>query len=426
MMGRRSRFGISGAILLFWVSVLPAAPESGVPGESGPAVLPSRDGGSPVSLERADVHIFPGTGNSSGWFDSDSGGTGVFVDAFLEMEFSIPETGRLNLELEGEAFLPAPEAGEGADPGAMLPAWQVLLELGNGIGFQGGRQDLTWGEVYGIGEEGSPRAFLLMPETLPEEEAGVLFTQAEFRRENVSVTLLAVFPDPGTSELSGEPGLASSLHVAGDRASVTAGAFFRSGGAPRIRTGFAGNLRDVFLYSEAGLSFGSDKNFIGEGEGGTLITWTEEDRIFPSLTLGVQFLLDGEKRRTRVSHHFQYLYNGEGYADPSFLLGSEGELEDLISAGGLFPADLAGVGRHYWRSSTRWEGIGGSDFSMGLEVRRSWSDMSGLFCPTLSWPVKDAGYLALNLQIRNGEAGEEFSPAGRSLSLGITAGIRPD
>jgi hypothetical protein len=152
-------------------------------------------------------------------------------------------------------------------------------------------------------------------------------------------------------------------------------------------------------------------------------TYTVDDEFFFSGTAGARYSYSPDERDGSVLIIAQYLYNGEGYEDPAILNDNQMAVGGFLAAGDLGASDLESSGRHYSAAQISWRNILESDVTGSLFWLQNYSDMSARITPSVSIIAFDAVSLSLQVPFAFGEEGDEFSPAGDSLSFSLTASI---
>jgi len=189
------------------------------------------------------------------------------------------------------------------------------------------------------------------------------------------------------------------------------GGFYQKDLAPKAMLTLTGPLAKLDLFGEAVLQYGSDRAYIRAGAPYEIYT-IDEEPVF-SATIGARYL--GADRKLAFSA--QYFFNGTGYESFSPTLAAVAAL--AVTAGDLKAADLLSRGRHYLAASASWSEMGGSDFGLALLYLANLEDSSGIVQPSVSWTPVDYAALRLRLGLPYGEAGDEFTPAGRKPSVSL-------
>ena len=182
-------------------------------------------------------------------------------------------------------------------------------------------------------------------------------------------------------------------------------------------------VRDVDLFGEAVLRYGSDRTFVEESSTSPLgvDAVTYDGQLFFDLTAGLSFIYTFDEVESSVSFAGQYLYNGEGYKDPSVLADNPLGIAALIGAGDLSPSDLANTGRHYAAANVGWNSILGSDVSLGAFWIHNFSDSSGYVAPSVSVSILDRLSASARLSYRYGDEGDEYTPTGDGMTVSLSA-----
>jgi len=159
-------------------------------------------------------------------------------------------------------------------------------------------------------------------------------------------------------------------------------------------------IKDVSVFAEGVLSYGSDRTFV-VSSGSGYDTLTYDDRLFFSATIGGMYSWSAEEGDLGFSLIGQYYYNGEGYSDTDLYPGIG------IYLGSLSLSDISPLGKHY----------GGANLSVTLTDTVStgvfWygnmSDLSGLVRPSITWSPSDYVSISFSLNMNYGKGATEFT-----------------
>jgi hypothetical protein len=295
------------------------------------------------------------------------------------------------------------------------------FQWGDSVFFRAGKQTLNWGVGYFY----SPADLLSLAEIDPDDpEAELEGPVAVKANIPVDIHNLYLYALPEFADEPFEVGLAAKGEVVVGDMEITGGAIYQRDIAPAGMMTLSTFVGDFNVFGEAVLSYGSNKTFVREIEGPpALETYTVEDEFFFSGTAGTSYSYSPDERDGSLLITVQYLYNGEGYEDPAILNDNQMAVGGFLAAGDLGASDLVSSGRHYSAAQISWRNILESDVTGSLFWLQNYSDMSARITPSVSITAFDAVSLSLQVPFTFGEEGDEFSPAGDSLSFSMTASI---
>ncbi len=216
--------------------------------------------------------------------------------------------------------------------------------------------------------------------------------------------------------------------------------YYQAALSPRAIAMATGSLGDFDLFSEAVLSYGSDRTFVRESmdqsaakedaEDGldvVLDTFTVDDRLFFSATCGFTWLHSFEEPKLgSMMVVGQYFFNGEGYADSSLLAPAyhlflnpdengliiedeEARPEGYEDPPALSISDLTNFGRHYAALVFNWNNLFDEAISFSTLAIANLSDLSFIVSPNISFTVFDKIELSVGARITFGPEGGEFT-----------------
>jgi hypothetical protein len=289
------------------------------------------------------------------------------------------------------------------------------FQFGDRVFFRMGKHTIRWGVGYFFSPADVFNLVTIDPENPEAEREGPvsLKVQVPFGPHNAYLYVVA------DSDLTGPEGLAwaPKVELVLGEYELGIGAYYRPDLKLRPKGLFTltGSIRDVDLFGEAVLQWGSDRTYIRTGL--PYATYRREEELFFSGTVGVIYL----NADWNLALYAQYYYNGIGYQD--FPVDPAVSLLALAS-GDLTAADLLYRDRHYLAASATWSEILNSDFAVGLLYLANLSDGSGQLTPTVSWQPWDYFQLSLGVLWAYGQPGDELAPDGRSygVSIGATLG----
>ncbi|MCK4515456.1 MAG: hypothetical protein KAU31_09375 [Spirochaetaceae bacterium] len=288
--------------------------------------------------------------------------------------------------------------------------------------FRGGKQTMNWGVGYFY----SPADLLSISEIDPEdpeaEREGPVALKANLP---IDVHNLYFYALPTFADVPLDVGVAIKGELVVGGAEITAGAIYQRDIAPAGMITVTTNTGDFDLYAEGVVSYGSNRTYVEESATAPLgvAVYSRTDEIFLAATAGVSwnYSLDDDESSILVTS--QYLYNGEGYSDPTVLSDNRAGIAALIGAGNLTAGDIQNSGRHYTATQLSWRDIFGSGVNGGVFWMQNYSDMSARITPSLSTTLFDAVTLSLQTPITAGDADDELSPLGNTLSVSLNASL---
>lgn len=283
--------------------------------------------------------------------------------------------------------------------------------------FRGGKHTVNWGVGYFF----SPADLLNLTEIDPEnpdaEREGPvsLKVQAPINVHNLYIYLTA-----NNIDAWNDIGVAAKSEFVLGPAELGIGGLYQKDVSPSAMMTVTFPLWDIDFYGEAVVRYGSERVFVEESE--TALLGVEavayDDTLFYHATAGFSFIYTFSESDSSIMASGQYLYNGEGYEDPTVL--QEAGVGGLLVSGDISPADLRNTGRHYAAANASWNKILGSGFTLGSFWIHNFNDESGYLSPSLSFNVFDGLDIALSTPFGYGEEGDEYTPFGDSLSAKIT------
>ncbi len=288
--------------------------------------------------------------------------------------------------------------------------WNEVLFL------RGGKHALNWGVGYFF----SPADILNVTEIDPgnpeaDREGPVsIRTHLPFGVHNLYAYVIADDIDNWD-----DIGVASKVEFLIGSMELGIGASYRKDTAPSAMVTASFPLWDVDVFTEGVIRYGSDKTFLEESDAAPfgVVAVARDDELFYQATAGASYVYTFDEVDSLISVVAQYLYNGEGYKDPSILSNNAPGVGALIESGALRLSDLANPGRHYAAASATWSGVFGTDLGLRLFWIHNFSDMSGFVTPALTIDVFEGMIVSFEVPYRYGEVGDEYSPTGDSLSV---------
>ncbi len=216
------------------------------------------------------------------------------------------------------------------------------------------------------------------------------------------------------------------------------GGYLSGGKAPRVVSTLSTSVRDVRIFGEGVVSFGSDRNFVAEsknqpefGENDdrytALDTFTIDRQPFFSGTIGFNY----SKSDPNLFIAGQYYFNGEGYpyrrldsgetlldAAAYLLLNpqsnglaqpEEQQPDDYIDPPSLGFSDITNFGMHYGALALSWSAVFDTDLSLSLFWLGNLTDGSGIISPSLSLKIIDRISIGSGIRMTYGRSGTEYA-----------------
>ena len=267
------------------------------------------------------------------------------------------------------------------------------------IFFRAGKQTVQWGVGYFFSPADVLNLVSIDPEDPEVEREGPIAVKAHFpfAAHNAYLYLVA-----GDIDEPYEIAVAPKLELLLGGYELGIGAFYQVDLTPKGMLTLTGPLRDLDLFAEAMIQWGSDRTFVDFSPPPD--TYTVENELLFSGTAGFSYI----NPDWNLSLFAQYFFNGQGYTETfsstSPLVGS------ALLAGYITAADLLYPGRHYLAASIGWYELLDSDFSLSLLYLANLSDRSGLITPTVTWEPIDHVSLSTGFRFSYGESGDEYGP----------------
>ena len=300
------------------------------------------------------------------------------------------------------------------------------FNIDNKVFFRAGKSTINWGVGYFF----SPADLLNLSKVDPEDPDAELEGPVSVKM-NVPFGLnnlyLYVIAPEGISSAS-ELAVAPKAEFVTGITEIGIGAYYQKDHSPAAMATVTTAAGDISLFGEAVVTYGSDKTFVQDDL--TLLTY--DDRFFYKATAGASYSWSDDLSNFDLSFTGQYMFNGEGYEDDDqdFLTANRqtviGVINGLIplpSLAGLSMSDIAETGRHYGAASFRWSGMFQSDFSFSVFYLGNLSDGSGMVKPSLSFKGWDDIDITVGLSYNYGEAGDEYTPFGDSVSASLSVSL---
>ena len=298
------------------------------------------------------------------------------------------------------------------------------FNIDNKVFFRAGKSTVNWGVGYFF----SPADLLNLSKVDPEDPDAELEGPVSvkmnlpFGLNNLYLYIIAPEGITSASELAAAPMAEFVFGIT----ELGVGAYYQKDHSPAAMATLTSAAGDFSLFAEGVVTYGSDKTFVQDDY--SLLTY--DDKLFYKTTIGTMYTWSDDLSNFKVSFTGQYLFNGEGYAydDQDFVTANRQiVIAGIMSGSGVFSAlslsDIAETGRHYGAASLMWSSMLQSDFSLSVFYLGNFSDGSGMIKPTLSFSGLDDIDISLGLSYLYGEAGDEYTPFGDSVSASLTISL---
>ncbi len=203
---------------------------------------------------------------------------------------------------------------------------------------------------------------------------------------------------------------------------LTVGGLYQKDHVPRFLLTASYTASDFKFFHESVLTVGSDRTFVRTSAiPGSLETYIDDNTLYYTGTIGFIYSTSSPDFTLAV----QYLYNGDGYEDPSVIRDNAPAVFILKESGDLSADDLYMRGLHYLAATASLKKIGGdnSPWDTSLFWIGDISDGSGKILPKLTWNALDfPSYtvsLSLGLPIYYGGTNSEYAPKGDTYAISL-------
>ncbi|MFP4363037.1 MAG: hypothetical protein ACLFR1_04140 [Spirochaetia bacterium] len=299
--------------------------------------------------------------------------------------------------------------------------------------FRVGKHTIKWG----VGHFWSPADVLNLtpidPEDPDAEQEGPFSARLQYPFDIHNLYVYSILNDVTQPE---DIALAVKTEFVTGTVETGLGIFYRYDLAPRAMVMVTSPLGDFDIFTEAVVSYGSDRTFIREIDDPPFYeTYTREDEVFFSGTVGGSYFGTDPS----ISVAAQYFFNGEGYADTELYA----DLADPVTGGAIAAAlgydlsteegasqvmsELARLmnnwSMHYIGISLGWSSILDSDFSFNTLVLSSLPDFSGVIMPSVSYSFFEQMRISIGGTFQFGESGDYYTPNGAGMSTSLTVGL---
>jgi len=147
------------------------------------------------------------------------------------------------------------------------------------------------------------------------------------------------------------------------------------------------------------------------------------DEFFFNATAGFRWSYSPGESDSSVSAVAQYLYNGEGYSDPSIITDNPVGVAGLLGSEEISRTDLRNTGTHYAAGNLSWSDVFGSGVNTSVFWMQNFTDLSAMVTPSLTRTIVNDVSVTLQVPMMFGEEGDELSPGGSSMSLSLSVSI---
>jgi hypothetical protein len=286
----------------------------------------------------------------------------------------------------------------------------------NTLFFRAGKHAIHWGTGYFFSPADVLNLTPIDPEDPEADREGPLSLRMDWPFGLNGVRLYVIAQD--VQEWT-DLGVAAKADIVIGDAELGIGAFYRNSVSPRFIALATFPIWKMSWFAEGVASYGSDRTYVVDGDGGALEAVTYEDGLFIQATAGFRIkLTDIFVDSEDIVLTAQYLYDGTGYEDASIL--QLPQVHGLIVAGSILPSDLKNTGMHYAAARLSWTGMFGSDFSNSFSWISNLSDGSGRFQSGLSLDLFDRFTASVAISVSYGDQGDEFTPLGSDTVLHLT------
>lgn len=293
------------------------------------------------------------------------------------------------------------------------------FQLGDSVFLRGGKHTIAWGVGYFFSPADVLNLTAIDPEDPEADREGPVSLRANLPIDYNNLYLY-VIADPTADGV--KPAVAPKAEVVLGSAEIGIGAYYHPDRVPRAMLTLSTGLWDAEVFGELEASLGSDRTFVERDAGSPLglRAVRHANRVFGAATGGLRYTYRPEANDWSATFAGQYLWNGEGYADPTIL--REPGIRTLIRNRALSPADLTTLpGQHYAAASLNLSLGTGSDWSAGALWITNLSDSSGRVAPSVTFRPADRFSLRAAATFTYGEAGAEMTPFGNRVGASLTA-----
>jgi len=286
--------------------------------------------------------------------------------------------------------------------------------------FRGGKQNMNWGVGYFY----SPADLLSIAEIDPEdpeaEREGPVALKANIP---IGINNLYLYALPAVADEPLEIGLAVKGELVIGAGEVGAGAVYQKDIAPAGMITVSASAGDFDLFAEGVVSYGSNRTFVVESDVSGVAAEQATDDFFFNASAGFRWSYSPSESDSSVSVVAQYLFNGEGYSDPSIITDNQMGVDTLLGSGEISVTDLQNTGKHYVAGNLSWLDVFSSGVNAGIFWMQNFTDISAMVTPSLTRTIVNDVNVTLQVPMMFGEEGDELSPQGNSVSLNLSVSL---
>lgn len=293
------------------------------------------------------------------------------------------------------------------------------FQIGESVFLRGGKHTIAWGVGYFFSPADVLNLTAIDPDDPEADREGPVSLRANLPIDFNNLYLY-VIADPTADGV--KPAVAPKAEVVLGSAEIGIGAYYHPDRVPRAMLTLSTGLADAEVFGELEASLGSDRTFVErDADSPTgLRAVRHANRLFGAATGGLRYTYRPESNDWSATFAGQYLWNGEGYADPTIL--REPGVRTLLLNRALSPADLTTLpGQHYAAASLNLSLGTRSDWSAGALWITNLSDGSGRVAPSVTFRPADRFSLRAAATLTYGEAGAEMTPLGNRVGASLTA-----
>lgn len=293
------------------------------------------------------------------------------------------------------------------------------FQIGDSLFLRGGKHTVAWGVGYFFSPADVLNITAIDPEDPEADREGPVSLRANLPIDYNNLYLY-VIADPADAGV--QIAVAPKAEVVLGGAEIGVGAYYRPDRVPRAMLTLSTSVADAVVFGEMEASLGSERTFAERDPGSPLglRAVRNTNSVFGAATGGLRYTYRPESNDWSATFAGQYLWNGEGYADPTIL--REPGVRALVRDGKLSRADVTTLpGRHYAAASLNVSIGADADWSTGALWIANLSDGSGRIAPSVTFRPADRLSLRAAATVTYGEDGAEMTPFGNRVGASITA-----